>query len=418
MTTVPEGFDLADPEVQQDPYPHYDALRDASPVYVPANDSYLVLHHEHVLQVLHDPATFSSRLGSGRSGPPEEVREEVEALVATGLPRPRTLLDNDPPDHSRFRRLVSRSFTPRRMEALRPFVTDLCDELIDAWDDPDSVEFVEEFGVPLPVRVIAHALNIPESRRADFKKWSDANTATIGATVTGEEFLENTRSILEMQQFFVGEFEKRRDDPQDDLFTQLLTAHVGAEDDGSDAEPFEMAELVRIVQQLLVAGYETTTKMLAETLRLIADTPGEWDRIRADPTGTVPSVVEEGLRMSSPNQGLTRIATRDAEVGGVTIPEGSRVVVMYASANRDPAVFGCPHDYDPARERIRDHVAFGHGIHYCVGANLARLEANVALEVLARRVRSYRLLDDNTFEYLPSHVLRGLKRLHIAVTLA
>ncbi len=157
--------------------------------------------------------------------------------------------------------------------------------------------------------------------------------------------------------------------------------------------------------------------MLAETMRIIAETPGEWDRSRADPAATVPTVVEEGLRMSSPNQGMSRIATRDTEIAGVPIPEGARVVVMFASANRDDAVFGCPHEWQPDREHVRDHIAFGHGIHYCVGANLARLEANVALQVLAERVASFRLHDDNTFEYLPSFVLRGLKRLHLDVTL-
>ena len=137
----------------------------------------------------------------------------------------------------------------------------------------------------------------------------------------------------------------------------------------------------------------------------------------ADPL-TIPAVVEEGLRISSPNQGMSRVATRDTEVGGVAIPEGARVVVMFASANRDEEVFSCPHEYQPDRDRLREHIAFGHGTHYCVGANLARLEANVALEVLARRVQSFRLHDDNTYEYLPSFVLRGLKRLHVDFTLA
>lgn len=417
MAPAPDSFDLTDPEVQQDPHEHYAALRDGGVHYLPANDAYLVLRHEDALAVLRDPITFSSQLGSNREPPPAEVRDEVAAIAAQGLPRPRTLLDNDPPDHSRYRRLVSRAFTPRKMAELRPFVEALADDLIAAWPDPSSVEFVEQFSVPLPVQVIAHALNIPADRQADFRRWSDAGTASIGATITPAQHIENAKITIELQQFFVEQFEARRTDPQDDLLTTLLNSHVGAEDDGSDAEPLEMAELVRIVQQLLVAGNETTTKLISELMRLIADTPGEWERIQADPT-RIPDVVEEGLRLSSPNQGMSRIATCDTSVAGTAIPEGSRLVVMFASANRDEARFECPHQLQPERDHLREQIAFGHGTHFCVGANLARLEAIVALERLALRVDHYTLHDDNTFEYLPSYVLRGLKRLHIDARMA
>lgn len=417
MHVSPESFDLTDPDIQQDPHEHYAALREGGVHYIPANDAYLVLRHEDILSVLRDPQTFSNRLGSGAAPPPESVREEVTRILAEGLGRPRTLLDNDPPDHSRFRRLVSRAFTPRKMAELRPFVESLADELIDAWPNPSSVEFVDQFSEPLPVRVIAHALNIPVDRHADFKRWSDSGTATIGATISDEGFIQQAKDQIELQQFFVEQFEARRTDPQDDLLTTLLFSHVGAEDDGSDAEPLTMAELVRITQQLLVAGNETTTKLMSEMMRLIAHTDGEWKRIKAHPD-RIPIVVEESLRLSSPNQGMSRVCTRDTEVAGVSIPEGARVVVMYASANRDEARFACPHAMDPERDNLRDQIAFGHGTHYCVGANLARLEATVALERLAARIESYRLHDDNTFEYLPSFVLRGLKRLHLDVTLA
>lgn len=416
MHVSPDDFDLTDPEIQQDPHRHYEALRAGGVHYVPANDAYVVFRHDDALRVLRDPLTFSSRLGSGAAKPPDSVRAEVQAILAAGLGHPRTLLDNDPPDHARYRRLVSRAFTPRKTAALRPFIERLADDLIDAWPNPSSVEFVEQFSEPLPVRVIAHALNIPVERHADFKRWSDSGTATIGATVPDEGFIQQARDLIELQTFFVEQFEQRREDPQDDLLTTLLFSHVGAAEDGSDAEPLDMSELVRIVQQLLVAGNETTTKLMSEMMRLIATTDGEWDRIKADP-GRIPDVVEESLRISSPNQGMSRVATCDTSVGDVDIPEGSRLVVMFASANRDEARFACPHEMDADREHLRDHLAFGHGTHFCVGAGLARLEATVALERLVAKLDSYRLHDDNTFEYLPSFVLRGLKRLHIDATL-
>ena len=417
MSVSPHDFDLTDPEIQQDPHAHYAALREGGVQYIPANKAYVVLSHEDALAVLRDPQTFSSRLGSGSSPPPESVRAEVKQILSEGLPHSRTLLDNDPPDHGRYRRLVSRAFTPRKMAELRPFVEQLADDLIDAWPDPSSVEFVEQFSEPLPVRVIAHALNIPVERHADFKRWSDSGTATIGATIPPEGYIQQAKELIELQNFFVEEFEARRSDPQDDLLTTLLFSHVGAEEDGSDAEPLNMGELVRITKQLLVAGNETTTKLISEMMRMIAETDGEWERIRADPA-RIPDVVEESLRLSSPNQGMMRVATCPANVNGVEIPKGSRLVVMFASANRDETQFGCPHEMDAEREHIRDHIAFGHGTHFCVGAGLARLEAVIALERLVAKVDSYRLHDDNTFEYLPSFVLRGLKRLHIDATLA
>ena len=416
MPVSPETFDLTDPEIQQDPHGHYAALRDGGVQYIPANDAYLVLRHEDALTVLRDPQTFSSRLGSNSAPPPESVREEVGRIASQGLRRPRTLLDNDPPDHTRYRRLVSRAFTPRKMAELRPFVEAVADDLIDHWDDPSSLEFVEKFSVPLPVRVIAHSLNIPLDRHADFRRWSDAGTSTIGATIPPEQHVENARAQLELQQFFVEQFEARRTDPQDDLLTTLLFSHLGAEDDGSDARALEMDELVRIVQQLLVAGNETTSKLINEMMLLLATTEGEWDQLKADP-GRIPAVVEESLRLASPNQGMSRVATRDTTLAGVHIPEGARLVVMFASANRDEALFECPHAMRPDRDNLRAQMAFGHGTHFCVGANLARLEAHVALERLLARVESFRLHDDNTFEYLPSFVLRGLKRLHIDATM-
>lgn len=416
MAPAPEGFDLTDPDVQQAPHDHYAALRDDGVQYLPANDAFVVLRHEDALTVLRDPHTYSSRLGSNREQPPPEVREEIAEINARGLPRPRTLLDNDPPDHARYRRLVARAFTPRKMAVLRPFVASVADDLIDGWDDPSSVEFVSQFSAPLPVRVIAHVLNIPAERQADFRRWTDASTATIGGTITAEGHVALARINLELQDFFIEQFELRRSDPQDDLLTTLLNSHIGAEDDGSDARPLEMPELVRITQQLLVAGSETTSKLIAEMVRLIAETDGEWQRLGDDPS-RVPEVVEESLRIASPNQGMSRVATRDTTLAGVDIPEGARLIVMFAAANRDDARFECPHAFDPDRDNLPDQLSFGHGVHYCIGANLARLEAVVALERLLARVESYRLCDDNTFEYLPSIVLRGLERLHIDATM-
>lgn len=417
MALDPESFDLTDPQVQQAPHAHYAALRPGGVQYLPANDAWVVLRHEDALTVLRDPYTYSSQLGSNREQPSPVAQAEIARLGAQGLARPRTLLDNDPPDHARYRRLVSRAFTPRKMAALRPFVESVADALLDAWVDPTSVELVPQFSVPLPVEVITKVLDLPVERHADFRRWTDASTATIGASVSDEEHIENARINLELQEFFVDQFAQRQIQPRDDLLTGLLNSHVGAGEGGADLVPLEMPELVRIAQQLLVAGNETTAKLITEMVWLLAMNQDEWQRVRADPS-RIPGIVEESLRLSSPNQGMPRIAMRDTTLAGVDIPEGGRVMVMFASANRDETMFGCPNDLDPERDHLHDQLSFGHGTHYCVGANLARLETIVALERLVARVESFRLHDDNTFEYLPSVVLRGLKRLHLDVTMA
>jgi len=412
MTT----FDLFDATLQQNPYPHYQAMRAQHPVhYIEANDLYLVLSNDLVLQVLRDVETFSSMFGSNREPPPEEIRADYDAMMADALPVPPTMLDNDPPSHTRYRKLVSRAFTPKMVNALRPAVEDTCDTLIDQWIDHDSIEFLDAFAVPLPVAIIAKALNVPEERRHDFKRWSDDNIAAIGAKLSPAAYLAAQRGVNEMQQFFVDEFERRRVEPTDDLLTDILNSHVGAADDGSDDEPLSMPELVRVVQMLLVAGNETTTKFLAETIRHLASLPDAWDAIRNDPE-LIPSAVEEGLRMSSPTQGMYRVARRDTVLGGVDIPAGARVVIMFASANRDESQYECPAEFDLGRENPRDHLAFGKGTHFCVGASLSRLEGNVALERLSARLGSVSLADNNAFDYQPSFALRGLKSLYVNIS--
>jgi cytochrome P450 len=195
--------------------------------------------------------------------------------------------------------------------------------------------------------------------------------------------------------------------------TDLVTARI---DDGEGGErPLDMAEMLSIVQQLLVAGNETTTKALTEGVMLLAQHPDEWERLRADPAGRAPLVTEEVLRIATPTQGMFRRVTRDTEIEGCPIPKGSRLVVVYTAANRDPAVWGDdPDRFDPDRPNMKEHLAFGKGIHFCLGAPLSRLEMQVAFERLARRLAAITLDATNDFEYHPSFMLRGLKRLDVS----
>jgi len=416
MSSDLEDFNPFDSATLQCPFPHYAQMRNEQPVMlIESLGMYLVTRHDLVLGILRDPGTYSSMFGGASMPMPPEARAKMARVIADGYPRVPTMLTADMPDHTRYRRLVSKAFTPKVIAELEPVIRAIAIKLIDSWIDSGSIEFVEQFGVPLPVEVIAHALNVPESRMADFKRWSDDSIAGIGTNISLEQRLEAERGVNEYQHYFAAEFAKRTTDPQDDLLTALLQARID-DDDGevTDKRPLDMAEMLSIVQQLLVAGNETTTKLLTETMRLLANDPEQWRRLRQDPS-RASSVIEEALRLSTPTQGMFRIATRNHELDGVHIPAGARLVIVFASANRDESIYTDADAFDPDRTGLREHLAFGKGIHFCLGAALSRLEGRVALEELARRLDSSTLTHTNRFEYFPSFLLRGLTRLELDI---
>lgn len=416
MSTDLSTFNPFDADTLQCPFPHYAQMREEQPVlFIESLGMFLVTRHDLVLHVLRDPDLYSSLFGGASMPLSSEAREKMAAVMAEGYPRVPTMLTADMPEHTRYRRLVQKAFTPKVIAELEPVIRAITTKLIDSWIDSGRIEFVTQFGVPLPVEVIAHALNVPESRMADFKRWSDDSIAGIGTNISLEARIEAERGVNEYQRYFAAEFERRMTDPQDDLLTALLQARIDDDDpEVPDKRPLDMAEMLSIVQQLLVAGNETTTKLLTETMRLLAQTPDEWARLKADP-GRAPAVVEEALRMSTPTQGMFRIATRDHELDGVHIPKGARLVIVFASANRDESLYPDPDEFDPDRANLRDHLAFGKGIHFCLGAALSRLEGKVALEELSRRLDSFTLAEENEFQYFASFLLRGLTRLDLDI---
>ena len=407
-------FNPFDPATLQCPFPHYAAMREDAPVHEVAGlGMYMVTRHDLVLDVVRDPETFSNQFGQTSMPLPEEDRERMVAVAAEGYPRVPTMLTADPPDHTRYRRLVTKAFTPKAIAALEPTIRAITTSLIDSWIDRGRIEFVRDFAVPLPVRVIAAALNVPDERLDDFKKWSDDSIAGIGTALGIDGRLEAERGVNDFQRYFAGQLEQRRAAPQDDLLTNLLDARVSATDAGmEDARALDLPEMLSIIQQLLVAGNETTTKMLTEMVRLLAEHPDEWRRVQDDPA-RIELVVEETLRLSTPTQGMFRIATRDVTLGGVDIPAGARIVVAYCSANRDERLFTDPDEVVPERSNLKEHVAFGKGIHFCLGAALSRLEGRIVLEELSRRLDTIALTASNRFEYFPSFMLRGLTSLDV-----
>jgi len=407
------NYDPMDRAVQQCPFPHYAALRAATPVFHhPQTGLYFVSRLDTIKAVLRDTETFSSRFSNAPTTGSPAVRAALTELADQGVPRVETMLTLDPPMHTRYRKLVNKAFSARRIAELEPTVRALTTELIDDFPQQGRLDFMNRFAVPLPVRVIAHMLNMPDGMEAEIKQWSDDAVAALGVNISDERRIEAATGTLEFQRFWLGLIADRRRAPQDDIVTDLAGSDL-EELDGT-VRPLTDAEIISIIAQLMVAGNETTTKLFTEGMRLLIENPAEWNRIRAD-AARVPAMVEEALRLSSPNQGLFRVVTRDTELEGVPLAKGSRLWVMFGSANRDERTYPDPDRFDPDRVGLKEHVAFGFGAHFCIGAPLSRLEARVGFEELSRRLSSVAFAPGNSFEYEPSYILRGLKSLDLDI---
>jgi cytochrome P450 len=362
------------PAWRHDPYPYYRRLRETAPVYWSRGFRTTVLtRYADIHAVLRDPR-FSVRRSESRmfqrldpfGGLSPEFRQMID----------RNLLMLDPPDHTRLRSLVSKAFTPRVVERLRPRIEALIEELLDRVADAGEMELVHDFAAPLPVIVIAELLGLPREDRAAFKHWADELAALVDplSALGGLDLAQ--QAFDELAAYLRTIFAERRASPRDDLISAL----VSAEDHG---DALTDAELVSTVALILGAGHETTTNLLGNAVLALLRNPGERKRLQDDPS-LADSAVEEFLRYDSPVQGTDRVAREDVEIGGRTVRAGEFAVLLIGAANRDPERFSDPDRLDLAR-RDNHHLSFGQGLHFCLGAPLARLEAKLALCALLRR---------------------------------
>ncbi len=408
-----QRYDPFAPEMQQDPFPWYAALRESAPVWRhPATGVLFVSRHATVSQVLADTATYSSRFASQPTPAPREVAAKIREIEQGAWPRVPTMLTEDPPLQTRYRKTVGKALSSRRILALEPKIRELTDEILSAWPARGRVDVMQTLSIPLPIRVIGHMLCMNPAVLQHVKRWSDASVAGLGAVIPDEARIQAARDVAEMQRYWASELEARLREPNDDLLSALTQAEL--EDETGAERRLEMAEMLSILQQLMVAGNETTTKVINETFKLLIENPAWLARMQAD-ASVVPSVVEESLRLASPNQGMFRFAARDGELEGVPIPKGSMLWLMFGSANRDESVFPEPDRFDPTRPNSKESVAFGRGAHFCIGAPLARLELKVLFEEIARRLESFALPRGYALAYEPSYILRGLAALELDV---
>jgi len=376
------------------PYPAYLEMRPQSPMlmeFLPAGivpgldeplKSWTIMTYDDVLAVLRDHDTFTSARNP---------------FVEKGFFPQLVLIMDDPPRHTRFRRLVNKAFTLRRVEALEPWITSIATELLDNIGSGET-DIVQSYTIPLPVKVIARLMGIPGDDYPTFKRWSDTFISSI-VSISLEERMKNT---LEMVEYFGKIAAARRTQGADDLITALVEAEI-------EGESLQDWEILGFCILLLIAGNETTTNLIGNMLNILVERPELWQRLRQDRTLVEP-VIEETLRYESPVQQLMRMTTKEATLSGVTIPADELVTVFFGAANRDPKEFPNPEEFRLDRD-LRSHVSFGAGTHYCLGAPLARAEARISLNAFLDRYSTLTHGSTPAVRQSQSPVVFGFERL-------
>jgi cytochrome P450 len=405
MAQTPQ-VDLFDPTFKANPYRTYAELRSEAPVYraeLPdGRGVWLVTRYDDVVAVLKDERFAKD----WRSAMTPEQLAQIPPIPEVMKPLSENMLDKDPPDHERLRRLVSKAFTPRLIERMRPRVQEIADTLLDAVKKKDKgeMDLIDDYAFPLPITVIAELLGVPVEDRNRFREWSDA--AVSGDTT--QEYVE--KILLPHMQAFIDYlralFEEKRRDPKDDLISALVLAEEAGDKLSED-------ELLAMVFLLLIAGHETTVNLIGNGTLALLQNPDQLQKLKDDPSLIKPAI-EELLRYDGPVETSTeRFAREDVTIGDTVIPKGEMVMVVIAAADHDPERFPEPDALDIARADNK-HLAFGKGIHHCLGAPLARMEGQIALGTLLRRMPDLRPKGSpESLTWRPGMVLRGLKGLPV-----
>lgn len=377
-------MDFFDPDTLDNPYPHYARWRAEQPIWW-AEDTrgWVLSRYEDVRRVLKDASLFSSASMG-------EMDQQAMALP---------LLTDDPPRHTQLRAIVNKAFTSRALKQMEEEVAVMVDELLDSLDSSAPIDISAQFTIPLPVAIISRLMDIPFEKKDDFKRWSDALTGTGEASTLEERMPE----IMEMAGYFQSLIPGRRKNPGEDLISQVVHAEV-------DGESLDEMDIVGFTLLLLIAGNETTTNLLSNLLCYLADHPEIWDELRENPE-KIDAAVEETLRFDSPVHWVSRKATADTEFHGQPVKAGETVITVLGSANRDSSHYEDADSFRLDREKRSDHHSFGHGIHFCIGAPLGRLEARYGLAGLLKRFKGVRHAQNAANERTHSNMLRGFHHL-------
>jgi cytochrome P450 len=395
---------LLDQTVLANPYPLYHRLRSEDPVHW--DDSlggWMILRYDDVTTAVLDP----KRLGSDRTTAylqkiPEELRDHFQPFVET---RSNMILFTDPPKHTRLRNMVNKAFTPRVVEGLKPTIQQTTNDLIDKALEKGEIDIIRDLAYPLPITIVGALIGVPLEDADLLRKWSNDFNRAIGGVVLPELVETAQNGILEMKDYFSGIVKNRRKNPKNDLISGLVDVEE------TDNNKLNEQELVATCLMLTFAGHETTTNLIGNGLHALLNNHGQMARLKRNPS-LINSAVEELLRYDAPVQLTVREAKEDLKIRGRDIKKDQRVILMWGSANRDPERFQDPDKLDITRTR-NQHYSFGHGIHYCLGAPLARAEGQIAINTILQRLPNIQV-DTNKLEWQENFSFHGLKSLPVA----
>lgn len=385
------------------PYHIYARMRREEPVfYSPFTRSWVVSRYDDVLAVFKDHQRFSISVDSiSENWYTPEVAELMSTRPFANVP---FLLTLDPPAHTRMRSPITRAMSAQRIASLEPRIRQFADQLIDQFAPDTRLDFVERFARPFPTVVIGSLMDIPQEDLPQLHQWTNDLSALNTAQPEASQQLRLAQSNVAMEQYMYDLVKQRSLAPQEDLISEVLQAM----DDGQT--PLSTLEAASVLNLLFGAGFETTVKFLGNCLLALLSDRTHWQAIRENPQ-SIADIVEELLRFNSPSLSTFRRATEDVELGGQTIPKGAMIQVLMASADHDEAQFPAGDTFDPHREKTNRHIAFGYGVHFCLGAPLARLETRIALERLSQRLPSLRLVPNQEISYTPDLIFHGVKQL-------
>jgi cytochrome P450 len=412
------GVSLTQPEIQARPNAFYQALRQEDPVHYDEKlGMWLVSRYEDIVTVLRDPLTYSDKHGYAAqyaSGFFAEFKEILERDGGGFFP---DVIKDDPPAHTRVRRLTEKAFTAHRVASLEPGITRIIvgciDKLAEKAASGKVVDGVNDFAIPLTIAVICEQLGIGGVNADQIKRWSAAVTAQIGRMQNREQMIENAKQVCELQNFIIGEMKAREAQPREDMISDLVHAHT------EDGGKLGFAEAVSLVRALIIAGNDTTATAIGNLLFILATQPGVAQTLQesVNDDRLLNRFVEELLRVAPPVRGLAKMTTREVELGGRKLPAHAHLLVLYASGNDDETQFACPREVNLNRGNLSSHIAFGVGVHRCVGASLARMEIKVAAREIVRRLGDIRLaVPVGEIKYLPTVATHSIQSLPLTLS--
>jgi cytochrome P450 len=399
------------PEMLKLPYVMNERFRTEAPVHQdPHTGIFFISDYASVLEMAMDHQTFSSTMPGRGTGSLASDDPEVRAIIDKGYPNVNTMLTQDPPLQRRYRKFVDGAFSPANLKRLEPFIEDTANRLIDEFIDGGRCEFLSAFGVPLPLTVIGSQLGVPRDDLPLLRKWTNAFIGNLSQQLDRDGMLQAAKDILEFQLYFVEKMAERRRESRDDILSMVVNASIDGDKRLDDAECLSM------LSQIVVAGNETTSASLAEGMWLLIKNPDQYEIVRKDPSpANISNLVEEILRCTSPSSNMFRRTTREVTMQGVTIPENSLCFARFASANMDAERFPDAMTFDITRSNLKDHMAFGKGVHHCLGAALSRREMNLGFKAIFERMENFRLAPGAPEpEYSANALLHGLTGIELA----